>query len=160
MLIAKFQILLEEPGICRNSYSLAQTFYKTFPFFVCAFHSRCLFLHRTAGDTERRYHLRYYKTGSCIHETDAKGHCSKNGSHCAFAHGSHDLRSPVFDIRCAALKLISRLVFRLRVCRCWCSPCVLRSTGKCRCWTLKEGRGRWKEAAETHSRAKRRARLL
>lgn len=62
--------------------------------------SRCPFLHRTAGDTERRYHLRYYKTGSCIHETDAKGHCSKNGSHCAFAHGSHDLRSPVYDIRC------------------------------------------------------------
>ncbi len=61
--------------------------------------SRCPFLHRTAGDTERRYHLRYYKTGSCIHETDAKGHCSKNGSHCAFAHGSHDLRSPVYDIR-------------------------------------------------------------
>ncbi|RVE59232.1 hypothetical protein OJAV_G00186250 [Oryzias javanicus] len=59
----------------------------------------CPFLHRTAGDTERRYHLRYYKTGSCIHETDAKGHCSKNGSHCAFAHGSHDLRTPVYDIR-------------------------------------------------------------
>lgn len=61
--------------------------------------SRCPFLHRTAGDTERRYHLRYYKTGSCIHETDSKGNCSKNGSHCAFAHGSHDLRSPVYDIR-------------------------------------------------------------
>ncbi|XP_048869247.1 RING finger protein unkempt homolog isoform X2 [Brienomyrus brachyistius] len=60
---------------------------------------RCPFLHRTAGDTERRYHLRYYKTGSCIHETDSKGHCSKNGPHCAFAHGSHDLRSPVYDIR-------------------------------------------------------------
>ncbi|XP_030631114.1 RING finger protein unkempt homolog [Chanos chanos] len=59
----------------------------------------CPFLHRTAGDTERRYHLRYYKTGSCIHETDAKGHCSKNGPHCAFAHGSHDLRCPVYDIR-------------------------------------------------------------
>lgn len=68
--------------------------------FLC---SRCSFLHRTAGDTERRYHLRYYKTGSCIHETDAKGHCTKNGSHCAFAHGSHDLRSPVYDIRCAGL---------------------------------------------------------
>ena len=63
---------------------------------------RCPFLHRTAGDTERRYHLRYYKTGSCIHETDSKGHCSKNGSHCAFAHGSHDLRCPVYDIRYAA----------------------------------------------------------
>uniref|UniRef100_A0A8C4ZHZ3 C3H1-type domain-containing protein n=1 Tax=Gadus morhua TaxID=8049 RepID=A0A8C4ZHZ3_GADMO len=65
----------------------------------CPEGDECAFLHRTAGDTERRYHLRYYKTGSCIHETDGKGHCSKNGSHCAFAHGSHDLRSPVFDIR-------------------------------------------------------------
>ncbi|XP_064870189.1 RING finger protein unkempt homolog [Oncorhynchus nerka] len=25
----------------------------------------------------RRYHLRYYKTGSCIHETDGKGHCGR-----------------------------------------------------------------------------------
>ncbi|KAK0133082.1 RING finger protein unkempt [Merluccius polli] len=66
---------------------------------TCAEGDECPFLHRTAGDTERRYHLRYYKTGSCIHETDSKGHCSKNGSHCAFAHGSHDLRSPVYDIR-------------------------------------------------------------
>ncbi|XP_062388370.1 RING finger protein unkempt homolog isoform X1 [Sardina pilchardus] len=65
----------------------------------CPDGDECPFLHRTAGDTERRYHLRYYKTGSCIHETDAKGHCSKNGPHCAFAHGSHDLRSPVYDIR-------------------------------------------------------------
>ncbi|XP_013885057.1 RING finger protein unkempt homolog [Austrofundulus limnaeus] len=65
----------------------------------CPDGDECPFLHRTAGDTERRYHLRYYKTGSCIHETDAKGHCTKNGSHCAFAHGSHDLRSPVYDIR-------------------------------------------------------------
>uniref|UniRef100_A0A3Q2GGV8 Unk zinc finger n=1 Tax=Cyprinodon variegatus TaxID=28743 RepID=A0A3Q2GGV8_CYPVA len=66
---------------------------------TCPEGDECPFLHRTAGDTERRYHLRYYKTGSCIHETDAKGHCSKNGSHCAFAHGSHDLRTPVYDIR-------------------------------------------------------------
>uniref|UniRef100_A0A3B3BTU5 Unk zinc finger n=1 Tax=Oryzias melastigma TaxID=30732 RepID=A0A3B3BTU5_ORYME len=65
---------------------------------TCPDGDSCPFLHRTAGDTERRYHLRYYKTGSCIHETDAKGHCSKNGSHCAFAHGSHDLRTPVYDI--------------------------------------------------------------
>ena len=60
---------------------------------------RCGFLHRTAGDTERRYHLRYYKTGTCVHETDSKGHCVKNGAHCAFAHGIHDLRAPVYDIR-------------------------------------------------------------
>ncbi|XP_061665759.1 RING finger protein unkempt homolog isoform X2 [Syngnathoides biaculeatus] len=66
---------------------------------TCPDGDECGFLHRTAGDTERRYHLRYYKTGSCIHETDAKGHCSKNGCHCAFAHGSHDLRSPVYDVR-------------------------------------------------------------
>lgn len=59
----------------------------------------CPFLHRTAGDTERRYHLRYYKTGTCVHETDSKGHCVKNGPHCAFAHGAHDLRQPVYDIR-------------------------------------------------------------
>ncbi|XP_064010008.1 putative E3 ubiquitin-protein ligase UNKL isoform X5 [Pogoniulus pusillus] len=50
-------------------------------------------------DTERKYHLRYYKTGTCIHETDARGHCVKNGIHCAFAHGPHDLRRPVYDTR-------------------------------------------------------------
>ncbi|MBN3306316.1 UNK protein, partial [Amia calva] len=65
----------------------------------CPEGDECPFLHRTAGDTERRYHLRYYKTGTCIHETDAKGHCSKNGPHCAFAHGPQDLRAPVYDIR-------------------------------------------------------------
>ncbi|NXJ36877.1 UNK protein, partial [Ciconia maguari] len=59
----------------------------------------CPYLHRTTGDTERKYHLRYYKTGTCIHETDARGHCVKNGIHCAFAHGPHDLRPPVYDIR-------------------------------------------------------------
>ncbi|CDQ71889.1 unnamed protein product [Oncorhynchus mykiss] len=61
--------------------------------------NRCPYLHRTTGDTERKYHLRYYKTGTCIHETDARGHCVKNGLHCAFAHGPHDLRPPVYDIR-------------------------------------------------------------
>ncbi|XP_072456426.1 putative E3 ubiquitin-protein ligase UNKL isoform X6 [Notamacropus eugenii] len=62
-------------------------------------HYRCPYLHRTTGDTERKYHLRYYKTGTCIHETDARGHCVKNGLHCAFAHGPLDLRPPVYDIR-------------------------------------------------------------
>lgn len=57
----------------------------------------CPFLHRTAGDTERRYHLRYYKTGTCVYETDTKGNCTKNGPHCAFAHGAHDMRPPVYD---------------------------------------------------------------
>ena len=56
-------------------------------------------MHRNAGDTEKRYHLRYYKTASCIHETDAKGHCTKNGQHCAFAHGPNDVRPAVFDVR-------------------------------------------------------------
>lgn len=59
----------------------------------------CPLLHRTAGDTERRYHLRYYKTSVCVHETDSKGFCVKNGPHCAFAHGAHDLRPPVYDVR-------------------------------------------------------------
>lgn len=58
-----------------------------------------LFFFRNTGDTERRYHLRYYKTGTCIHETDSRGNCVKNGPHCAFAHGSNDLRPPVYDIR-------------------------------------------------------------
>lgn len=60
---------------------------------------RCQFLHRTAGDTERRYHLRYYKTCLCVHDTDSRGFCVKNGPHCAFAHGNHDLRPPVYDIK-------------------------------------------------------------
>lgn len=60
---------------------------------------RCPSLHRTAGDTERRYHLRYYKTCPCVYETDSKGYCVKNGLHCAFAHGPQDLRKPVYDIR-------------------------------------------------------------
>ncbi|KAL5017793.1 hypothetical protein ScPMuIL_003515 [Solemya velum] len=66
---------------------------------MCPAGDECQFLHRTAGDTERRYHLRYYKTGTCVYETDSKGHCVKNGPHCAFAHGAHDLRPPVYDIR-------------------------------------------------------------
>ncbi|XP_064414761.1 putative E3 ubiquitin-protein ligase UNKL isoform X2 [Latimeria chalumnae] len=66
---------------------------------ICPDGDECPYLHRTTGDTERKYHLRYYKTGTCIHETDARGHCVKNGLHCAFAHGPHDLRPPVYDIR-------------------------------------------------------------
>ena len=60
---------------------------------------RCPFLHRTAGDTERRYHLRYYKTCMCVYETDSKGCCLKNGAHCAFAHGEGDRRPAVYDVR-------------------------------------------------------------
>jgi len=59
----------------------------------------CPYLHRTAGDTERRYHLKYYKTGMCVHDTDNRGFCVKNGPHCAFAHGANDLRPAVYDIR-------------------------------------------------------------
>lgn len=70
-----------------------------FTLLLCTSFISCPYLHRTTGDTERKYHLRYYKTGTCIHETDARGHCVKNGLHCAFAHGPHDLRPPVYDIR-------------------------------------------------------------
>jgi len=34
----------------------------------------------------------------CVHDTDSRGFCTKNGPHCAFAHGNHDLRPPVYDI--------------------------------------------------------------
>ncbi|KAL1452442.1 hypothetical protein WDU94_006674 [Cyamophila willieti] len=66
---------------------------------LCPDGDDCPFLHRTAGDTERRYHLRYYKTCMCVHDTDARGLCVKNGAHCAFAHGNPDLRPPVYDIK-------------------------------------------------------------
>lgn len=54
-------------------------------------------MHRIAGDAERRYHLRYYKTCLCVHETDSRGQCTKNGPHCGFAHGTDDLRQPIFE---------------------------------------------------------------
>jgi len=66
---------------------------------LCPIGDECQLLHRTAGDTERRYHLRYYKTGMCVHDTDNRGFCVKNGPHCAFAHGANDLRPPVYDSR-------------------------------------------------------------
>ncbi|XP_061387674.1 RING finger protein unkempt [Musca vetustissima] len=66
---------------------------------ICPDGDDCPFLHRTAGDTERRYHLRYYKTCMCVHDTDSRGYCVKNGHHCAFAHGSQDQRPPVYDIK-------------------------------------------------------------
>ncbi|KAI1301869.1 RING finger protein unkempt [Halotydeus destructor] len=66
---------------------------------LCPEADDCPYLHRTAGDTERRYHLRYYKTGICVYDTDNRGYCVKNGPHCAFAHGIHDLRNPVYDVR-------------------------------------------------------------
>jgi hypothetical protein len=63
------------------------------------FFDRCLLLHRNANDTEKRYHLRYYKTGLCTHESDLKGHCLKNGPHCSYAHGANDLRQALLDSR-------------------------------------------------------------
>lgn len=66
---------------------------------ICPDGDDCPYLHRTAGDTERRYHLRYYKTCMCVHDTDSRGYCVKNGLHCAFAHGTHDHRPPVYDIK-------------------------------------------------------------
>jgi hypothetical protein len=66
---------------------------------LCYFFFSCLLLHRNANDTEKRYHLRYYKTGLCTHESDVKGHCLKNGPHCSYAHGANDLRQPVLDSR-------------------------------------------------------------
>ncbi|KIH48833.1 hypothetical protein ANCDUO_21094, partial [Ancylostoma duodenale] len=57
----------------------------------------CVYLHRVSGDVERKYHLRYYKTAQCVHPTDSRGQCIKNGAHCAFAHSSADLRQPQFD---------------------------------------------------------------
>jgi hypothetical protein len=59
----------------------------------------CSFVHRNAGDTEKRYHLRYYKTAVCIHEKDVNGCCSKNGGHCASAHGQTDIRPHVYDLK-------------------------------------------------------------
>jgi hypothetical protein len=66
---------------------------------VCPNGDDCQLLHRNANDTEKRYHLRYFKTGLCTHDSDGKGHCLKNGSHCSYAHGANDLRQPVLDSR-------------------------------------------------------------
>ncbi|KAM3175934.1 hypothetical protein ACTXT7_007495 [Hymenolepis weldensis] len=66
---------------------------------TCPDGDECPYAHRNAGDTERRYHPRYFKTGNCIYETTENGACVKNGLHCAFAHGPDDLRLPVYDIR-------------------------------------------------------------
>ena len=48
-------------------------FYGLYGVFAAPYVNRCSLLHRNSGDTERRYHIRYYKTASCVHETDAKG---------------------------------------------------------------------------------------
>lgn len=64
---------------------------------ICPDGDDCVYLHRVSGDVERKYHLRYYKTAQCVHATDPRGQCVKNGAHCAFAHSSTDLRLPQFD---------------------------------------------------------------
>ncbi|WKY16612.1 hypothetical protein Q1695_001336 [Nippostrongylus brasiliensis] len=64
---------------------------------ICPDGDECVYLHRVSGDVERKYHLRYYKTAQCVHPTDSRGQCVKNGAHCAFAHSSADLRQPQFD---------------------------------------------------------------
>lgn len=97
------KLILLQYFIFRISFFLFYLDLLKLSFCVCS----CPYLHRTTGDTERKYHLRYYKTGTCIHETDARGHCVKNGLHCAFAHGPHDLRPPVYDIRWPAEQLLS-----------------------------------------------------
>ncbi|EFO82246.1 hypothetical protein CRE_00485 [Caenorhabditis remanei] len=64
---------------------------------ICPDGDECIFLHRVSGDVERKYHLRYYKTAQCVHPTDSRGQCVKNGAHCAFAHTANDIRPPMFD---------------------------------------------------------------
>ncbi|CAI2356349.1 unnamed protein product [Caenorhabditis sp. 36 PRJEB53466] len=64
---------------------------------ICPDGDECVYLHRVSGDVERKYHLRYYKTAQCVHPTDARGQCVKNGAHCAFAHTANDIRPPMFD---------------------------------------------------------------
>ena len=88
--------------------------------FISPRFSSCQFLHRTAGDTERRYHLRYYKTCMCVHDTDSRGYCVKNGPHCAFAHGNNDIRPPVFDIKEIQVKVMFLFVFFGSKVRFWC----------------------------------------
>lgn len=66
---------------------------------ICPDGDGCALLHRTSGDTERRYHLKYYKTSLCVHSSDSRGFCIKNGPHCAFGHGNNDLRLPVKEIK-------------------------------------------------------------
>jgi len=56
----------------------------------------------------------------CVHDTDSRGFCTKNGPHCAFAHGNHDLRPPVYDIneqkvfnsfKCLVLLIMNSITF-------------------------------------------------
>ncbi|CAI2346585.1 unnamed protein product [Caenorhabditis sp. 36 PRJEB53466] len=60
----------------------------------CPKGDNCQYLHRVAGDVERRYHPRYYKTAQCSHPNDEHGDCIKNGVHCAYAH-TNDEKRPI-----------------------------------------------------------------
>jgi hypothetical protein len=96
-------ILISIVTIMMNKVVFVQMVMSTFNKIIFLFEnfsfSSCQLLHRNANDTEKRYHLRYYKTGLCTHESDAKGHCLKNGPHCSYAHGANDLRQPILDSR-------------------------------------------------------------
>jgi len=59
----------------------------------------CPFLHPVVGDVERKFHYRYFKTCACVYDVDTTGICIKYGVHCPYAHGTADLRAPVFDSR-------------------------------------------------------------
>lgn len=60
----------------------------------CKNGDQCKYLHRVSGDSERKYHPRYFKTAMCVHSTNEKGMCAKNGAYCAFAHSESDKRTP------------------------------------------------------------------
>ena len=63
---------------------------------VCPKGDICPYLHRNYGETERRYHPRYYKTSICVYGADKYGYCLKNGRNCAYAHGEYDKREPTY----------------------------------------------------------------
>jgi len=65
---------------------------------ICDDGDACTYLHHNLGDTECIYHLRYFKTTPCIHESNEFGLCRRYGRHCAFGHGEEDFRAAIFDI--------------------------------------------------------------
>ncbi|KAI0981316.1 hypothetical protein GJ496_003437 [Pomphorhynchus laevis] len=58
---------------------------------ICLNGDNCAFVHRNAGDTERRYHPRYYKVAYCLFQTNSIGQCIRNGPHCFMAHFREEL---------------------------------------------------------------------
>ena len=55
------------------------------------------------GAAECIYHLRYFKTTPCIHDSNEFGTCLRYGRHCAFCHGDDDFRAPIFDVPSPAM---------------------------------------------------------